>query len=417
MRRRAWLAALLLFAAGCSGSGATAAPAATSPTPAADEGPAIPAAAPDLPEEGPPRVSLVVRAGLAPGRPVPYRLTFENRTRDVLVPFSVEASDGSGGSTWGRTVAGEVVYDESTDRFVETPVYTVREGGDTDHRVLLRSALFPGETLVEEFDVRYPHTGSVEEKVKLLFHRLTPAEFEVRCYVGSGESLPRRYAPLGRIQDPSARRGALLAGFYLRTERPPESAFGEIALTLPALPPSIANRFKTAGFEADRAMAADWAGGWLAGDSERSVLVTAAGATRQLHGVPFEALQVIDGAGSDVSFCVTGAKREEILPLFPGREIVPYKCLHVSMPRKDILPALERISNAGFAVFPVAFQLREALDLKKVAKPKAVPTKAESPTPVPAVTATKTPPKTATPTPTATPAPAESAVPTVEPPG
>jgi len=403
-----WLG-LCLLVAGCSGGGATGAPAATA-TPA-DEGPAIPVQTAELPEEGPPRVSVVVRAGLAPGRPVPYRLTFENRTRDVLVPFSVEASDGSGGSTWGRTVAGEVVYDESTDRFVETPVYTVQEGTGvvpTDNRVLLRSALFPGETLVQEFDVRYSQTGSVEEKVKLLFHRLTPAEFEVRCYVGSGEALPRRYAPLGRIQDPSARRGALLAGFYLRTETPPEAAFGEIALTLPALPPAIANRFRTAGFDADRAMAADWAGGWLAGDSERSVLVTAAGTTRQLPGVPFEALQVIDGAGSDVSFCVSGAKREEIVPLFPGREIVPYKCLHVSMPRTDILPALERISTAGFAVFPVAFQLREALDLKKVAKVKPPATKVPE-SPSPSATATKAPAaKTPTPTPAAPVTPPES---------
>lgn len=409
---------LLLLAAGCGSSGATAAAsAAASPTPGADEGPAIPAAT-QLPAEGPPRVSVVVRAGLAPGRPVPYRLTFENRTRDVLVPFSVEASDGAGGSTWGRTVAGEVVYDESADRFIETPVYTAQEGGGASgNRVLLRSALFPGETLVEEFEVRYPHTGSVEEKMKLLFHRLTPEEFEVRCYVGSSEALPRRYAPLGRIRDPSARRGALLAGFYLRTETPPESAFGEIELTLPALPPAIATRFQKAGFEADRAMAADWAGGWLAGDSERSVLVTAAGATRQLSGVPFEALQVIDGAGADVSFCVTGAKREEIAPLFPGREIVPYKCLHVSMPRKDILPVLERISNSGFAVAPVAFQLREALDLKRVSKPKPAPkVAAESPAPTPG--AAKTPPKAppATPPPVATPAaPRESPAPVTTP--
>ena len=136
--------ALAFGSTGCGNGPATAAPA--SPTPG-DEGPAIPPPV-DLPEEGPPRVTVVVRAGLAPGRPVPYRLTFENRTRDVLVPFSVEASDGTGGSTWGRTVAGEVVYDESADRFVETPVYSVVEKAEKGNRVLLRSALFPGEALV-----------------------------------------------------------------------------------------------------------------------------------------------------------------------------------------------------------------------------------------------------------------------------
>lgn len=414
MRARVAIAAVALALSGCGGDAATAAVPSPTGTPADDEAPK-PTATVELPPAGPPRVSLVVRAGLAPGRPVPYRLTLENRTRDVLIPILATASDGDGGTSWAREVAGEVAYDAETDRYVETPVYGVQPGSRTDTRQsIFRSALFPGETLVEEFEVRYGHTGAVEEKVKVEFHQLSPAEFERNCYVSAGDTLPRRYGPVGRWQDPSARRGALLAGFYLRTDKPPASAVGEIALTLPALPPAIATRIKAAGFEPDRAMAADWAGGWLAGGAEHSVLVTAAGATKPLPGVPFDALQVIDGAGADVSFCVTGAKRDDLVPLFPGREIVPFKCLHVSVPRKHILTALERVSAAGFAVTPTDFQAREALDVKKVAGPRAPPKPVAPPAGTPPAKPSPVVSKTPKPTPSATPTPAATSAETPE---
>lgn len=331
-------------------------------------------------EEGPPRLSLVVRGALVPGRPVPYRLTFENRTRDVLIPITAEASDGSGGATWARSVVGEVTYDEGKNWFVETPIHggPQSSAGSPDGppdvaRALFRSAVFPGETIVHDFEVRYDHAGTVSETVRLLYHRLNAEDFDQLCYVRSGDGLPRRYEPVGNLQDRSARLGALLAGFYLRAPEKPESVAGSIELVLPGLPPAIVTRIERAGFEAERAMAADWAGGWLAGDAERSVLVTPAGVTRPLRGVPFEALQVIDDAGNDVSFCVTGAKREEIAPFFTGREIVPYKCLHVSVPRTDILPTLERMGAAGLSVRRVSFESRVALDVVREGAAKTAP--------------------------------------------
>ncbi|HVO29523.1 MAG TPA: hypothetical protein VMV18_02255, partial [bacterium] len=180
-----------------------------------------------------PEVTLAVRAALVAGRPVPYRLVLKNVTSDVIVPVSVDATTGTGRARFSRPVAGEVTYDASTDRFLENPARAA-----TGERVLYRSALFPGEALVQDFDVGYTHTGEAHETVKVRFYRLSRSDFESHVYVGAGGTLPKRFAPLGLLTDSVAREGALLAGFHLRVDAEPETATGGIDVDMPDIPAS-----------------------------------------------------------------------------------------------------------------------------------------------------------------------------------
>lgn len=315
-----------------------------------------------------PETALVVRANLLPGRPIPYRLTLRNVTDDVLVPISAEASAGVGIASYARPVIGDVTYDAQTDRYLENPV--VQRSASP---VLYRAALFPGEAIVEDIDVRYPHAGAATEKVRVLYHRLSRSEFDSRVYVATGGALPRRFAPIGLLSDKSAREGALLAGFYLRLQRPPEAVFATVDVEMPAVPPAVAVRIKTAGLDPEGALASSWTAGWIAGDGERSVVVTG-DQTKPLPGVPIEVIRMIDAVQGEVPFCINGATREEIAPLFSGYEIIPHKCLHVSVPRDAILRTLEKIGGAGYAVVVTDFQLHGALDIAKRKAPAATPT-------------------------------------------
>lgn len=322
----------------------------TSATPARDTKPG----AAKLPE-----VSLVVRASLVAGRPVPYRLVLKNTTRDVIVPILAEATAGVGRARFSRPVAGEITYDAASDRFLENPAQPA-----SGERSLYRSALFPGEALVQDFDVRYAHTGEAHEVVKVRFHRLSRSDFESHVYVGAGGTLPKRFAPLGLLTDPVAREGALLAGFHLRAEAEPETATGTIDVEMPEIPASITAKIVAANLDAGDVLSASWAGGWVAGDGERSVVVTGNDARAlSLPGIPFDVVERIDLVSGEVPFCITGAKKEEITPFFPNREIIPHDCLHVSVPRESILRVLEKISAAGFAVSVSDEHLKGALDL------------------------------------------------------
>lgn len=355
-----------------------------------------------------PEISVTMRGDPVAGRPVPYRIIIENRTREVIVPISAEARTGAGGTRWARPIVGEVRYDAQADRYVENPV-----AQRASSQSLFGSTLAPGESLVEDFEVRYGTTGELHETFRIVYHRLAPSAFEERAYVASGTGLPRRYLPLGLLST-DARKGALLAGFFLREPGSPEAASGTFSFTMPSVPAPIAARMEKAGYPPDRAIAAPWAGGWVTGDGEASVVVAAA-AVRKLAGIPFDAMRMIDATEGNVSFCITGASREEVTALFPGREIVPYKCLHVSVPRADILPSLERISAGGFRVEPIEFQLREALDVVRGATAAAAP--AATPASTPAATPKPTSTPTSRPSPTATPTsrPSPSATPTSSP--
>ncbi|HVO30009.1 MAG TPA: hypothetical protein VMV18_04710, partial [bacterium] len=128
----------------------------------------------------------------------------------------------------------------------------------------------------------------------------------------------------------------------------------------------ITAKIRAANLDADTVLAAPWAGGWIAGDAERSVVVTGNDARALLlPGIPFDVVQRIDVVSGEVPFCITGAKKEEIAPLFPNREIIPHECLHVSVPRDSILRVLEKISAAGFAVTVSDEYLKGSLDLSK----------------------------------------------------
>lgn len=326
-----------------------------------------------------PRVSVVVRGSIVPGRPVPLRITLSNDTPAVIIPVSASFETGKGEARWGRAILGEVVYDAESDRFLENPV-----AQRSSPNLIYRSALMPGERLVEDLEVRYQTIGPTKDQARVVFHRLSASEFEQRVYVGIGGMMPRRFQPVGLLPEGPARTGALLAGFFLRSDRPTETAVADVAFEIPALPSVIAKKISAAGLSPERAISAQWAGGWAAGDEERSVVITPAGATKMLPGVPYSALQVIDDSVANVSFCVTGASRAEIEPLFAGYEIVPHKCLHVSVPRELIMATLERISARGFEIKPNAFQLREALDVVKPAGGEPAPAGAPSPTPTPA---------------------------------
>lgn len=324
-----------------------------------------------------PVVTIAVRGELVAGRPVPYRVTVENVTDDVLVPISADAQLGRGGARWAKPIVGEVLYDAEGDRFLENPV-----AQRASSHQFYRSAIAPGEALVEEFEVRYEAAGPIGEQFRVLFHRLSEAEFDQRIYVATGGGVPRPYGPVGLLTERGARRGALLAGFLLRAERAPEAVTTAFEFTMPGVPPSVATKITTAGFAPARVLAPSWASGWLAGDDQASLFVPQTGAPRKLLGIPFSALQVVDETAGNVSFCVTGASREEIAPLFKGYDIVPHKCLHVSVPKPEILKTLEGISAAGFAIVPIDFQLREALDVVK-RKASAEPSPSPSPSPSP----------------------------------
>lgn len=334
-----------------------------------------------------PVVTIAVRGELVAGRPVPYRVTVENVTADVLIPISADAQMGRGGARWAKPIVGEVLYDAEGDRFLENPV-----AQRASSHQFYRSAIAPGEALVEEFEVRYEAAGPIAEQFRVLFHRLSESEFDQRIYVATGGGVPRPYGPVGLLADPGARRGALLAGFLLRADRAPEAVTTAFEFTMPSVPPSVATKITAAGFSPARVLAASWASGWITGDDQRSLVVPQTGAPRTLAGIPFSALQVVDQTAGNVSFCVTGASREEIAPLFKGYDIVPHKCLHVSVPKDEILKTLEGISSAGFAVVPIDFQLREALDVvkrKASAEPVATPSPSPSPSPSPRVPARK----------------------------
>lgn len=322
-----------------------------------------------------PVVTIAVRGELVAGRAVPYRVTVENVTGDVLVPISADAQMGRGGARWAKPIVGEVLYEAEGDRFLENPV-----AQRASSHQFYRSAIAPGEALVEEFEVRYETAGAIAEQFRVLFHRLSESEFDQRIYVATGEGVPRPYGPVGLLTERGARRGALLAGFLLRTDRAPEAVTTAFAFTMPAVPPSVSTKITAAGFSPARVLAASWVSGWIAGDDQRSLVVPQTGAPRTLAGIPFSALQVVDQTAGNVSFCVTGATRDEIAPLFKGYDIVPHKCLHVSVPKAEILKTLEGISGAGYAVVPIDFQLREALD---VVKRKAGSEPAPSPSPSP----------------------------------
>lgn len=337
--RRGWVALLLLTACEV-------------------QAPDSPAAKPQAPASGPPpEVAIVVRAGLLPGRPVPYRLTIKNGTGDVLIPVSAEATEGVGVASFFRPVLGKISYDRSSDRYLENAV-ALQSSKD----VLYRTALQPGEAMVEEMDVRYPRAGTVTEKVNLLFQRLSPAQFDSLVYVGASDSIPRVFEPVGMISDKSAREGALLSGFYLRLSRLPESADTTIEVVLPEVPPAVAARIRTAGLDPGAAIAASWSGGWVAGDTSRSILVTG-DQTKPLAGVPIDVIRMIDGVDGDVPFCVTGASREEIAPVFQGYDIVPHNCLHVSVPRVAMMRILGKIGSSGYAVRVSDNQYHAALDV------------------------------------------------------
>ncbi len=353
-------------------------------------------------EAGPaPQIEVAIRGSIVAGRPVPLRLTLSNETADVIVPVSASFENGKGEARWGRAILGEVVYDASSDRFFENP-----EAQVSSPNLIYRSVLMPGERLVEDLDVRYQTLGTTKERARVVFHRLTASEFEQRVYVAVGGMMPRRFQPVGLLPEGPPRTGALLAGFFLRSERPTETAVTEFSFEIPALPAVIVKKIEAAGLSPERAIAADWAGGWASGDAEHSVVIAPTGATKSLAGVPFSAMHVIDDSVGNISFCVTGASRSEIEPLFPGYEIVPHKCLHVSVPRDEIMATLERISERGYEIKPIAFQLRDALDIVKRGR---APTPAGSPSPSPSATVTKAKPS---PTPTSKPAPQKTPAPT-----
>lgn len=350
-------AAALAIVAGCE----------TTPSAQAKTGPSATSHHEAASASGMPDVSVQLRAAVVAGRPVPYRLLITNESSDVIVPISAEAKEGKGLARFSRAVAGEVSYDAASDRYLENPLLRA-----TAERVLFRAAVFPGESLVQDLDVRYPRSGEVSETVRVLYHRLSRSEFESSVYVDAGGAVPRRYSPVGLLSDKVAREGALLAGFLVRTDRDPEAITGTIQIDLPAVPAAIAAKIQAAGLEPDDVLSASWAGGWIAGDADRSLLVTG-DSVRALPGVPFPVVQRIDVVEGAVPFCITGATRDQIAPLFAGYEIIPHECLHVSVPRDAILRTLEKIGGAGWSVELSNAHLREALDLVKRA-PLPAPT-------------------------------------------
>ena len=190
-----------------------------------------------------PVVTITVRGDLVAGRAVPYRVTVENVTGDVLVPISADAQLGRGGARWAKPIVGEVLYDADGDRFLENPV-----AQRASSHQFYRSAIAPGEALVEEFEVRYESAGAIAEQFRVLFHRLSESEFDQRIYVATGEGVPRPYGPVGLLAEPAARRGALLAGFLLRADRAPEAVTTAFAFSMPSVPPSVATKITAAGF-------------------------------------------------------------------------------------------------------------------------------------------------------------------------